>query len=435
MGTIKEMKGKLNIPQRTVLLWDDIHPYNAVHVARIPRPLDTERLKHTLDSLLQSYGLTGLSIDRKKNRYHYHGGPAHTEIRVRDGHKDALSSLGTEVQDQLNTRFAQDTVAITPFRFFVVREEGSFYLGLVYYHLISGGDSIIYLLKDIVHCYLKEKTAIPRIPPDLYDRSYSCLPLFHPKNLIEWVTGLPGHIADMRQYYRPRYRDYNDHNVGFTCFSLGPDHYRLLLHRSRQWGVTVNDMFMALMLKSLSPIASKRSSEARRNKLSIASVVNIRRDLSVDNRKSFGMFLGSFNVSHILPDGISLEELVKDVHVQTVRIKKQKLYLQTILEEGLALFLVSFFYGKRRNSFYSKHHPVWGGLSNINLNKVWDQSEDREAVAYFRAVSTGPATPLVFSPTTVLDRLNIGVSFRTTVFSREAIEKIVSDFTKYITNL
>jgi hypothetical protein len=63
---------------------------------------------------------------------------------------------------------------------------------------------------------------------------------------------------------------------------------------------------------------------------------------------------------------------------------------------------------------------------------MWDQPEDKAKIDYFRAVSTGPATPLVFSLTTVKDVLNVGLSYRKTVFSKNDIEKIMADFSNYI---
>jgi hypothetical protein len=47
---------------------------------------------------------------------------------------------------------------------------------------------------------------------------------------------------------------------------------------------------------------------------------------------------------------------------------------------------------------------------------------------YFRGVSTGPATPLVLSVTTVRDRANIGLSYRSTVFTPEEIEQVKDRF-------
>lgn len=426
------MKGRLNIAQRTVLVWNDLYPYNAIHVVRIPQPLDLVRLKDIITRYLEGYGLTSLAIDRRKKRFHFDGGPANIEIKATERTPDSIQTLSSEVEEQLNTPFAKNT-KFNPFRFFTVNEGNSFYLGLVYFHLISGGDSIIFLLKNIVNTYLDKNAPMPLQPLNLYYRGY--LPLANLKHMPAWIYSLPGHISDIRKYFRPRYPDFNNHNVGFCYFSTGPEHLRAMLKTSKKWGVTVNDMFLAILLKSLAPLSSKRIFAPRRKKISVASSVNIRKDLSIDDPGKFGMFLSSFNVSNIVPDGIQIEELVKDIRRQTKKIKKHKLYFLTVMEKWLALILISTFFKKRKNKFYSKHHPVWGGISNINLNTVWDQSDNKARIDYFRTVSTGPATPLVFSLTTVKDVLTVGVSFRTAVFSRTEVEKIISDFSEYIINL
>lgn len=428
------MNAKLNIPQRTVLMWDDMHPYNAIHVVRIPQPLDSAKLKDSVDKHLESKGLTGLIIDREKKRYNFKGGASDIHITVIDGGNDVLSALRSEIQAQLNTPFKSDGGVINPIRFFVIREEKSFYLGLVYYHVISGGDSIIYLLKGITRDYMEGDTSYHSKPLALYQKSNFWHKLLSPKFLSGWIWNLPAHITDVRRCFRPKYKDYNDQSNGFAYFSLAPLQFRPLLMSAKKWGVTVNDIFIAVLLKSIEPFAARRSFEARRKKLSVVSVINIRRDLSVKDNESFGMYLGTFNVSHTMPDGIEIKDLVEDVHMQTEKIKKFKIYLGAIMEQWFALFLLGSILKKQRSKLYSKNYPLWGGISNINLNTIWDQPDDKTGVDYLRAVSTGPATPIVFSLTTVKDALNVGVSFRKTVFSETDIEKIISDFAKYTSN-
>lgn len=425
------MNGKLNIPQRTVLMWDDMHPYNAIHVVRIPRTLDPAKLKDSVDKHLKSKGLTGLVIDRGKKRYSFKGGASDINIKVVDSGNDALSVLRSEIQEQLNTPFIVEAGAIDPIRCFAVREGGSFYLGLVYYHVISGGDSIIYLLKGIARYYMEGDTTYLSLPLQLYQKRNLWRKLLSPGFLSGWLWDLPGHIAEVRRCFRPRYKDYNDHSNGFAYFSIEPRRFRLLLKSAKEWGVTVNDIFMAILLKSVGPFAEKRRFESRRKKLSVVSVINIRRDLSAKDSEGFGMYLGTFNVSHAMPDGIEIKALAEDVHRQTEKIKKHKLYLGAIMEQWFALFLLGSILKKQRSKLYSKNYPLWGGISNINLNTIWDQPDDKIRVDYFRAVSTGPATPIVFSLTTVKDILNVGVSFRKTVFSETDVEKIISNFAKY----
>ncbi len=429
------LQGKLNIPQRTVLMWDDMHPYNAVHVVRIPQPLDPARLKDAVDRHLKGKGLTGLVIDRRKKRYNFQGGASDIHIKIIDGERDAISALRSEIQEQLNARFEINAGTISPIRFFAVREGKSFYLGLIYYHVISGGDSIIYLLKGITRYYIEGDTTYLSQPIDLYEKNNVWSKLLSPGFLSGWIWNLPGHIADVRRCFRPKYKDYHDHTNGFAYFSIEPGEFRALLKSAKEWGVTVNDIFIAILLKSVAPFAEKRRLEQRRKKLSAVSVINIRRDFAVKDRESFGMHLGTFNVSHNMPDGIKIKDLAEDVNKQTENIKKRRLYLGSIIEQWFALFLLGSFLRKQKNKLYSKNYPLWGGISNINLNTFWDQPDDKTGVDCFRAVSTGPATPLVFSLTTVKDVLNGGVSFRKTVFSEADIETIISDFANYTANL
>jgi hypothetical protein len=193
-------------------------------------------------------------------------------------------------------------------------------------------------------------------------------------------------------------------------------------------------MFLALMLMSLAPFAAGRTSEPRRRRLSLGSVVNIRKDLSYNDPQRFGFFLGTFVISHDVPEGMQLEDLVKDLKKQTARIKEDKFYLGSVMDQWLAILMIRLLYRNRWDSFYSKNYPLWGGVSNINLDSIWAQPEET-GIEYMRTVSTGPATPLVFSLTTSWGRLHVGVSYRKTVFSERDVEIIITDFSKYIAGL
>jgi hypothetical protein len=85
----------------------------------------------------------------------------------------------------------------------------------------------------------------------------------------------------------------------------------------------------------------------------------------------------------------------------------------------------------RRKKFYQKNYPLWGGITNMNLNAIWEQPDEDRPIDYFRAVSTGPVTPLVLSVTTVRDTVNIGLTYRSTVFSEIQIADIQTYFLKW----
>jgi len=71
------------------------------------------------------------------------------------------------------------------------------------------------------------------------------------------------------------------------------------------------------------------------------------------------------------------------------------------------------------------------GITNMNLNSLWEQGKNAP-LDYFRGVSTGPVTPLALSVTTFGDRANLGLSYRTTVFSRLEIEQLKGRFIEHL---
>jgi hypothetical protein len=71
----------------------------------------------------------------------------------------------------------------------------------------------------------------------------------------------------------------------------------------------------------------------------------------------------------------------------------------------------------------------------MNLNALWPPRPGETPMDYFRAVSTGPVTPLVLSVTTVRDVVNIGLSHRSTVFPAQNAGQIKNDFLKLVADL
>jgi len=426
------LRGKLNIFQRTVLLWNEMHPYNAIHVVKLKQPLRPEILKDVIDRFLEKQGLVNLVIDRVKKTYDYRGGRSDVEINI-VRYDDPASGLLSEVRKHLNLPFPV-TGRMDPFRFFVIPEGDGFYLGLVYFHLIAGADSVIALMKGIASSYTGGALPEDTSPFVLYPQVYRKLMPFNLKYFAWWVLTFPEHISHMKISFRPKYRDPDDTGIGFSCLSVNPSQYRAIILASKAWEVTVNDLFLAVLLKSVAPLAEKRFRTPRRTHVSVASIVNIRKDLSVD-ADVFGLFLSYFNVTHSVPEGVELGRLAQDVRRQTEKIKRHKLFLRTVLEMWAALMLVSGLFKDRKKYFYAKYNPIWGGITNVNLNTVWTAPGGDIPEYYLRAVSTGQATPLVFSFTTINDMITVGASYRNTVFPEADIDKILSNFSKCLSEI
>lgn len=411
----QSMPGKLNIFQRTMLHWNELHPYNAVHAVRLPGTPDLQRLRHAIHVTLQHHGLTGFTLDAGSATFSYHGGDAVCEIKILT-HEE---NLAAEIAQQLNTPFAARG-SFSPFRFFVAPSANSFLLGLVYFHAVADAESIIRLMHDFAAAYEKnpaDEGGRLNLYPDRARRWW------RPGLVAKKIFSVPSFIRNLRRSCRVPCRDANDGTNGVALFSLPPAPLRAVLAAAKDWSVTVNDVFLALLLKGLAPLVAPCRQHGRRKQISIGCIVNTRRDLGADSREQFGLFLGSFVATHAVPEGIGLRELAGAIQRQTEQIKRNQLYLAAPVELWFMRLLLPFFSTARQKKVYLKNYPLWGGVTNMKLNSLWPQSPD-----YFRVVATGPVTPLVLSVTTVGDHANIGLSYRTTVFSETDITGLQQNF-------
>ena len=304
---------------------------------------------------------------------------------------------------------------------------GSFTLGLAYDHFIAGGDSIVLLLKAIVARYLARGTGTATVP-ELYPPTYRRALLRRPGALLGGLPCLPFLAMSGRHSHRPRYPEGADGTNGIARCRLDAGELAAVLRTAREWNVTLNDLLLAVMLRVLSPLTLKRRTARRRNYLAAASIINIRRDLHMDVHHAFGQFLSSFQVVHLVPDGITLAELARDVHAQTARIKRRRLYLQALIGLWYTGLVWPLLGASQRGFFHTKNFPVWTGMSMLNVDGLWRQDGANDSPPpYVRAVPTGPLAPMVVAATTAGNALEIAISYRTAAFDRAAIDGIVAE--------
>ena len=407
-----------------MLRWRATYPYNAVHVAELPGPLDEARLSRAVDGYLRDAGVGTLALDRDRRRYEYLPGPARADVHVTSGARDTLAVLEREMERHLNGRFGEGDAPFEPLRFFVVDSGASFHLGVAYDHFIAGGDSVVALLKEIAARYDGSLPAGHR-PPDAYPGTYAKL---FARNALAFYVGqymLPGMLLRARRAFRPLYPHGEDQYNAFASFELTPQVHAGIVRASRAWGVTRNDLMLAMMLCAISPEVEGRRGATRRNHIAIASVINLRDQVAGSPDRAFGQFLSSFLVSHAVPADVTLETLARDVHAQTERVKRRKLYLQTLFLIACGGLASRFMTSQQHKQMDAKNYPVWGGLSALNVEAIWNGVPgDTRVLHYLRAVSTGPVAPIVVAPASVGDGLHIGVTYRTSAFTREDIDRI-----------
>ncbi len=419
---------RLNLFQRMMLRWRELHPYNPVHVVRVPDRLDPDRLRDTIAARLGSLGLTGLSVDEHRWRFNCGGGLPSVDLAVVAAGSDPQATLSRLIEGEFNRPFPTAQPA-QPFRFMVVDAGESFQLLLVYDHYVASGDSIARLLTGIACAYLRPDRALDAVPMERYASTYRSLFLRHPGWAVRAILGLPRMIASARRSYRPRYAQIADGRNAYTYLRLGPPQTDALLRVAKAWGVSFNELLMASLMLALSPLAAGRRHEARRNELAVASILSMRQDFGVDANLALSPFLAAFRVSHKVPDGIGLQQLAQEVHAASVHVRQRHLYLQSILGLGVSALLWPWLSTARRQRLYPKHFPVWAGITSLNLSPIWARTQcaDTARLDYLRAVPTGPLCPLVLAVTTAHDVLHLGIAFRTAAFTREQVNAVVAD--------
>src|SRR5207247_323559 len=145
------------------------------------------------------------------------------------------------------------------------------------------------------------------------------------------LAAVPAIMSRNRRSFRPRFRVPEDGRNAFVSFRLDENDDAMMRRVAQQWNATRNDLFIALLLKAISPHAIRRRQAERRTRLAVASIVNVRRDFGPGAEQALGPMLASFQIAHPVPDGIDLRTLVTAVGGETGRIKRDKLYLQTLL--------------------------------------------------------------------------------------------------------
>ena len=76
---------------------------------------------------------------------------------------------------------------------------------------------------------------------------------------------------------------------------------------------------------------------------------------------------------------------------------------------------------------FHKVVPMLGGISNVNLTDSWIGREP-SVLDYLRVSPTGPLLPMVFTLTTIRDKLSVCVTHRTAIYPNDDATAIVADF-------
>ena len=163
--------------------------------------------------------------------------------------------------------------------------------------------------------------------------------------------------------------------------------------------------------------------------MSLGTIVDVRGEAEEDLSDSLGAFLSYFLVRLAADRPMGLTEAVRCIAAATGPIKARRTYLNSMLNMKLAGAVWPHLRETAKPFFMRKTLPMTAGVSNVVIRNGWlNDSGAGDVAEYIRGASTGPILPLVLSPTTLGEEMNVGVSYRTAGFSRQKIAGVMDMF-------
>jgi hypothetical protein len=407
----------LNIFQKLMRRWDRVHPYNAAQVMQITGEPQAAQWESAWQATLASTGLGAVVL--KGNRYHFNSAAAlslsvhHCENR--DHGDTAVSRLENYLSTEMNRPF--DDPNEPPFRPFLIRGDGHFFVGLVYQHWLADSTSIRMLMREwFVRVHDPSKAAQSPLP--LASRGY-------------WNTIGPGrrwgftqtlvemtrrHIR-MRRVQKIDSTALSDHATRFKLIPAKSGLIDRLRIAAKNRQVKVNDIFLAALLEACAAHVPLQPRKNRRD-VAVGSVVDLRPFASESLDGAFGLFLGFTNVIGQPEDIADFDRLLRCVSNQTIRQKKKGVAPASFIWMAAAVSVGSLSKPHELYHFYRKELPLAGGISNVDLSQSWvAHYHPSPLLDYLRISPTGPMTPLVVTTTTLGHQFHLGVTYRTGLIS------------------
>jgi hypothetical protein len=91
---------------------------------------------------------------------------------------------------------------------------------------------------------------------------------------------------------------------------------------------------------------------------------------------------------------------------------------------------------RRWAELYRQRMPVAAGVSNVNMTRGWAGTHHPSTVRdYYRVAPTGPMIPLLFSFTTLGNKLNLLITRQTALIDDPRNSQIAGSITRRLTEL
>jgi hypothetical protein len=425
--------GNLNVFQRLVRQWDELHPYNAAQILHLRGRPDLDRWASEWNRTLRELGLGRMRVHNGRFALEQLNGV------VEAIHTQAIAGrceLERYIADELNRAF--DPADDLPFRPFILLERESYYVGVVYHHWVADSTSIRMLRREWFFSQ-HDPSRARRKRLQIANRGYwhNFGPHQARWGLTEGLLSSARWSSRFKRVRRIEAPEFSQFKVRFSLYNLPRSSIDSIKSFAREHSVTVNDVFVAAMAEACHRFVPVTATPKRQD-LALGSIVDLRSRGQRDLSDTFGLFLGFTSVICRPDDLQDWDRLLDHVARQSAAQKRTGVPEASMIRMFAGLVAARMMGMKREKiiNFYRKRVPLAGGISNVNLNQSWAQQYHPDPlIQYIRVSPTGPMMPLVFTTTTLGNDLNFGLTYREAVISRERADQIATHFTQRVSHL
>lgn len=410
---------RLNVFQSLMRHWERLGSYNAAQAMILRADVGAMSLEASLTRAFREAGVGNLRVDGDR----YELFPPEQTVPVRRGYVGG--SLESHLADGLNQPFDDRQL---PFRPFVVEEPGHVVAGIVYRHWVADSVSIRSLMRRWLTLAI-EPHAVPEPPaPPLPGGYWHCAgPKHRAWSLLQGALDQARLSWELKRVRRLAGELSGSPSWSFRLLRLPEGTPARLRSAARSLGATVNDLLLACAARTvgeLLPLDRVRS----RPKLALGTIVDLRRSCGIDDAP-FGLLLGFMQSVWRADELVDLTRAVRAA-ARCSTLARQRWHAQSCqLRMAIGLQLFRRWSVGKMVRFYRKRLPLAGGISNVNLDGSWVAARYPGVVLdYLRVSPTGPMMPLVFTPTTLRERMNVGFTWQRQCLGDETAARIAAAF-------
>lgn len=421
--------------------WRSLGPYNAGQVMHVSGEADLERWQHAIEQTVREVGL-GRPVALREGRAVAFRPVA--EIPVHQHTGDFTNFINAE----LNEPFAEEAF---PIRFAVLPQpEGGHYLVAIYDHWIADSRAMRELMHRIWERYRRRDGTSPLPALTLHAPYFTRLfrkhigYLYRSRAIRESLKNLIRH----RRAHRINLTDPLDFHARMIYASLPAGLIERVHHFAKARHASVNDVFLSVLGQIIGEFTAPERYRKRhkrfhlaRDRVGLGTIVDIRDAARQPLDQVFGLYLSSYTVLLQEPEKKPFEQLVQSIAQRTGRIKRRHGAVKGYTALMMARLSWDLFpkigKGHLQGQLFHKNVPVTAGISNVNMTRSWVDEpaptpragEHQPMILdYLRISPAGPFAPLVYTLTTIGDRLSLCCTYRTTAFTDVQVKQLVAQF-------